>query len=50
MTEYRHPVSGFFAKSGQVVRVARTHSKQETAIAQDVIKEAVGDFKDIRTA
>lgn len=50
MTEYRHPISGFFAKSGQVVQGARTHSKQETAIAQEVLKEAVGDFKDIRTA
>lgn len=35
--------------NGQVVLVAQTRSEQETAIAQEVIKEAVGDFKDIRT-
>ena len=34
--------------NGQVVLVAQTRSEQETAIAQEVIKEAVGDFKDVR--
>jgi hypothetical protein len=34
---------------GQVVLVSQTRSEQETAIAQEVIKEAVGDFKDVRT-
>ncbi|TXT41468.1 MAG: hypothetical protein FD135_254 [Comamonadaceae bacterium] len=34
--------------NGQVVLVAKTHSEQETDIAQEVIKEAVGDFKDVR--
>ena len=32
--------------NGQVVLVVQTRSEDETAIAQEVIKEAVGDFKD----
>jgi len=32
--------------SGQVVLVAQTRMEQETAIAQDVIKLAVGEYKD----
>ena len=35
--------------NGQVVLVAQTRSEQETAIAQEVIKESVGDFKDARS-
>jgi hypothetical protein len=35
--------------NGQVVLVAQTRSEQETATVQDVIKEAVGPFKDVRT-
>jgi hypothetical protein len=35
--------------NGQVVLVAQTHSEHETIIAQKVIKEAVGDFKDVPT-
>ena len=35
--------------NGQVVLVAHTRSEQETAIAQDVIKAALGPFKDART-
>ncbi len=34
--------------NGQVVLVVKTHSEQETDIAQEVIKEAVGDFTDVR--
>ena len=33
----------------QVVLASQTRSEQETAIAQEVIKEAVSDFKDART-
>jgi hypothetical protein len=36
--------------NGQVVLVAQTRNESETAIAQAVIKEAVGDFKDVRAA
>jgi hypothetical protein len=36
--------------NGQVVLVVQTRSEQETAIAQEVIKEAVGDFEDVRAA
>jgi hypothetical protein len=35
--------------SGQVVLVVQTRSEHETVIAQAVIKEAVGDFKDARS-
>jgi hypothetical protein len=32
--------------NGQVVLVVQTRSEHETAVAQEVIKDAVGDFKD----
>lgn len=35
--------------NGQVVLVAQTRNENETAIAREVIKEAVGDFKDALT-
>lgn len=35
--------------SGQVVLLAETRSAQETAIASEVIKTAVGEFKDVST-
>jgi hypothetical protein len=35
---------------GQVVLVAQTSSEQETIVVQRVIKESVGDFKDVRAA
>lgn len=34
--------------NGQVVLVAQTRSEQETVIAQEVIKQAVGAFEDVR--
>lgn len=33
--------------SGQVVLVAETRTEQETAIAREVIQEAVGDYNDV---
>lgn len=36
--------------NGQVVLVVQTRSEQETALAQEVIKEAVGEFKDVAIA
>lgn len=36
--------------SGQVVLVAVTKTEQETAIAREVIKASVGDYKDVSTA
>jgi hypothetical protein len=35
--------------NGQVVLVAKTLSEAETAIAQEVIKDAVGEFKDVHS-
>lgn len=34
---------------GQVVLVALTFNEKDTAVAQEVIKESVGDFNDMRT-
>lgn len=34
-------------KSGQIVVVVETHSEAETAIAQEVIKASIGDYKDV---
>lgn len=36
--------------SGQVVLVAQTRTEQETAVAREVIKAAVGEFKDSTSA
>ena len=36
--------------NGQVVLVAQTRTEEETAIARDVIKIAVGAYKDVSTA
>ena len=36
--------------NGQVVLVAQTRSEQETAVARELIRESVGDFKDAVTA
>ena len=33
--------------SGQTVVVAETHTKAETAIAQEIIKDSIGDYKDV---
>ncbi|OIQ76787.1 hypothetical protein GALL_415300 [mine drainage metagenome] len=35
--------------SGQIVLVAETRTKEETAIASEVIKTAVGDYNDVST-
>lgn len=54
--ENKEKKSGWFADligeailAGQVVLVAETRTEEETAIAREVIQEAVGAFKDIRT-
>lgn len=36
--------------SGQVVLVVQTRTEQETAIAREVVGEAVGEFKDVAAA
>lgn len=53
-SESRDKQDGKFAElvqdaimNGQVVLVVQTRSEQETALAQEVIKEAVGEFKDV---
>lgn len=33
--------------SGQTVVVAETHTKAEAAIAQEIIKDSIGDYKDV---
>jgi hypothetical protein len=35
--------------NGQVVLVVQTRNEHETSIAQGIIKDAVGDFKDVRS-